>query len=144
MTQARQDEPLEELSIGELVAMASSSASQLLKAEMELAKKELKDDAIKAALGSVLFALVGLIGGLVVILLSIALAYGFVAMGVWHWLAFIIVAVIYVALGGLLGLIGYLRMRRISGAPRTRKTIKDDLSMLRRPGGGTEQPAVEG
>lgn len=144
MTEARPDERLGELSIGELVAMASSSASQLLKAEMDLAKKELKDDAKKAALGSVLFALVGLIGGLVLILLSIALAYGFVAMGVWHWLAFVFVAVIYILLGAALGLIGYLRMRRIGGAPRTRKTLKDDLSMLRRSAGTAEPPAIEG
>jgi hypothetical protein len=38
--------------------------------------------------------------------------------------------------------IGYLRMRKIGGLKRTRRTTKDDLSMLRRGGGDHEQPAI--
>lgn len=144
MTEAQAGERYDEMSVGELVALASSSASQLLRSELELAKSELRDDAKKAALGSVLFALAGLIGGLVLILLSIAAAYGLVAAGIWHWAAFLIVAGAYVLLGALLVGIGYLRMRRIGGASRTRRTLKDDLSLLRRSGRSSERPAVEG
>jgi hypothetical protein len=59
---------------------------------MDLAKLELKADAKKAAIGSAMFSAAGVLGGLVVILLSIAFAYGLVGFGLWHWAAFLIVA----------------------------------------------------
>jgi hypothetical protein len=45
MTEVRPEEPIEDKSLGELVAMATSSLSRLVKSEIELAKMELKDDA---------------------------------------------------------------------------------------------------
>lgn len=123
---------MEDKSIGQLVALATSNVSSLVRSELELAKMELKGDVQKAAIGGTLFAVAGVIACVVVILLSISLAYGFVALGVWPWLAFLIVAFLYVILAGVLCGIGYLRMRRISGLKRTRRTTKDDLAMLRR------------
>lgn len=123
---------MEDKSIGQLVALATSNVSSLVRSELELAKMELKGDVQKAAIGGTLFAVAGVIACVVVILLSISLAYGFVALGVWPWLAFLIVAFSYVILAGVLCGIGYLRMRRISGLKRTRRTTKDDLAMLRR------------
>jgi uncharacterized membrane protein YqjE len=123
---------IEEKSIGELVAQASSSVSSLVRSEMELAKLELKSDAKKAAMGATLFAIAGAIACLIVILLSFALAYGLVAVGVPEWASFIIVALLYLALAIALCVIGGLRMRRMSGMKRTIKTAKDDFAMLRR------------
>jgi uncharacterized membrane protein YqjE len=132
----------EEKSLGELVALASSSVSRLIRSEIDLAKLELKDDAKKAALGSVLFAIAGLIAGIVVILLSIAFAYGLVALGIWHWAAFLIVAGLYVLLAVALVFVGIWRMRKIGGAKRTRKTLKDDLMILRRSGDDSDTKAI--
>ena len=140
MTEVRPDGQIEDKSLGELVALATGSVSKLVKSEIELAKLELKSDAKKAALGGTLFAVAGLIGGIVVILLSIAAAYGLITAGVWNWLAFLIVAGFYVLLAVILITIGMWRMKRMSGASRTRKTVKDDLQMLRR--GSGEQPAL--
>ncbi|WP_433330610.1 phage holin family protein [Spirillospora sp. CA-294931] len=141
MSEALPGERIEDKSLGELVALASGNVSNLIRAEMDLAKIELKSDAKKAALGSVMFAVAGLIAGLIVILLSIAAAYGLVALGIWHWAAFLIVAGLYLLLAlGLIGF-GYLRIRKIDGAKRTRKTLKDDLTMLRRRG-DSDAPAV--
>jgi len=140
MSGTRPDGGIEDKSLGELVADASSSVSRLVRTELELAKLELKGDAKKAALGSVLFGVAGVIACLVVILLSIALAYGLVALGIWHWAAFLIVAGLYTLLGAVLVLIGYLRMQKIGGLQRTRKTAKDDLAMLKR---GRDEPAAE-
>src|SRR5262245_44140 len=114
MTEVRSDEQLEDKSLGELVGIATGSVSRLVKSEIELAKLELKDDAKRAALGGVLFAVAGLIGGIVVILLSIAAAYGLITLGVWNWLAFIIVAGVYVLLAVVLVGIGLLRMKRMT------------------------------
>jgi uncharacterized membrane protein YqjE len=141
MTDATSAGGLEDKSIGELVAIATGSVSHLVKSEIELAKLELKDDAKKAAIGGTLFAIAGLIAGIVVILLSIAAAYGLTTAGVWNWLAFLIVAGAYVLLAAILVGIGLWRMKKISGVSRTRRTVRDDIAMLRR-GGGDEQPAL--
>lgn len=142
MTDERPGGPLEEKSLGELVAIATSSVSNLVKAEIELAKLELKGDAKKAALGGTLFAVAGLMAGIVLILLSIAAAYGLVAAGVWHWLAFVIVAAFYVLLAAVLVGIGLWRMKKMSGARRTRQTVRADLALLRRGGGPDDRPAL--
>ena len=144
MTEVRSDGQLEDKSLGELVALATGSVSHLVKSEIELAKLELKGDAKKAALGGVLFAIAGLIGGIVVILLSIAAAYGLITLGIWNWLAFIIVAGVYVLLAAILVGIGLLRMKKMTGASRTRKTVRDDLAVLRRGGGADDKPALTG
>lgn len=136
------EQELDDKSLGELVAIATGSISQLVKSEIELAKLEMRNDVKKAALGAVLFAIAGLAAGLVVILLSVAFALGLVAVGVFDWLAFIIVAGFYVLLAAALVGLGMLRMRRISGARLTRKTVKDDLAMLRRGGDSEEKPAL--
>ncbi|MCW2946429.1 MAG: hypothetical protein JWR24_3146 [Actinoallomurus sp.] len=144
MTDVRSDGQLEDKSIGELVAIATADVSRLIKAEMELAKLELKGDAKKAGLGGTLFAVAGLIGGIVLILLSIAAAYGLIELGVWRWLAFVIVAGVYVLLAAILIGIGLWRMKKMSRASRTRKTVKEDLAILRHRGGSDDKPALTG
>jgi uncharacterized membrane protein YqjE len=134
MTDVRPGEHIEDKSVGELVALASSNVSRLIRSEIELAKLELKDDAKKAALGGTMFGVAGVIACVVLILLSISAAYGLVALGVWHWAAFLIVAVAYMILALALVSIGYMRMRTISGIERTRKTLKKDIAALRRSG----------
>jgi uncharacterized membrane protein YqjE len=141
MTEVRSDGQLEDKSLGELVAIATGSVSRLVKSEIELAKLELKDDAKKAALGGTLFAVAGLIGGIVVILLSIAAAFGLITAGIWNWAAFLIVAGAYVVLAAILVGIGLWRMKKMSGASRTRKTVKDDIALLRR-SGNDDTPAL--
>jgi uncharacterized membrane protein YqjE len=135
------DVQIEDKSLGELVALTSANLSRLVKSEIELAKLELKGDAKRAALGAVLFGVAGVIACVVVILLSIAAAYGLVAVGIYHWAAFLIVAGAYVLLAAALVGIGYLRLRKISGLRATRKTVTDDLAMLRR-SSDAQPPAI--
>jgi uncharacterized membrane protein YqjE len=134
------DGNLDDKSLGELVATASANLSQLVKSEIELAKLELKGDAKRVALGGVLFGVAGAIACLVVILLSIAAAYGLIAAGIWDWAAFLIVSGAYVLLAAVLIGIGLLRLRKMSRLSATRKTVTDDLAMLRR--SGDQQPAI--
>ena len=140
MGEVSPDGRLEDKSLGDLVAMASANVSRLVKSEIELAKLELKGDAKRAALGGVLFAVAGVIACVVVILLSIAAAYGLVAAGIWHWAAFLIVSGAYVLLAAVLIGIGLLRLRKMSRLSATRKTVTDDIAMLRR--SGEQPPAI--
>jgi hypothetical protein len=78
-------------------------------------------------------AVVALFGAcLVVVLLCFAFAYGLVALGIWTWAAFLIVAGTCLLLIGLAGLIAYLVIRRVTGMRMTRQTVMDDIKTLRR------------
>lgn len=118
-------------SLGDLVAQATKDISQLVHFEIALAKSELKMDARRVGIAAAL-AVVGLfVACLVVVLLCFAYAYGLVAAGIWDWAAFLIVAGTCVVVIGLAGLIAYGRIRKVTGMKMTRKTVSDDIGMLR-------------
>jgi len=64
-------------------------------------------------------------------MLSYALAFGLITLGIWNWAAFLIVAGAYVVLGALAMLIVYVTLRRITGLRQTRDTVQEDLALLR-------------
>ena len=133
-------------SLGELVALAAKDMSSLLRYEISLAKRELKMDVRRIGIAAVIgvVALFGLC--LIVVLLCFAYAYGLMAAGVWPWLAFIYVAVTCLVLIALGGLVAFLIVRRVTGMKMTRKTVMDDIGMLRRsePSPNGSGPAVSG
>ncbi len=119
-------------SLGDLVALAAKDVSQLLRYEISLAKGELKMDARRIGVAAAL-AVVGLfVGCLLLVLLCIAFAYGLVALGIWNWAAFLIVAGTCLLLIALAGLIAFTRIRKVTGMKMTRQTVIDDIGMLRR------------
>jgi uncharacterized membrane protein YqjE len=121
-------------SLGELVAQAAKDMSSLVRYEISLAKSELKMDARRIVIAAAL-AVVGLfVGCLVLVLLCFAFAYGLVAAGIWGgtWFAFVVVALTCVVLIVVAGLIAWGRIRKVTGMKMTRKTVMDDIGMLRR------------
>jgi uncharacterized membrane protein YqjE len=121
-------------SLGDLVALAVSDISQLVRYEVDLAKVELKADARRIGIGGALIGVAAFVGCLVLMLLCFAYAYGLIAAGIWAWAAFLIVAGTCVLLAGLAVGIGFLTIRRLTGLRRTRGTIAKDLALLRRDG----------
>ncbi len=87
-------------SLGDLVALAAKDVSQLIRYEIDLAKTELKGDAKRVGIAVAGFGLAAFVGCLVLVLLCIALAYGLIALGIWHWAAFLIVAGLLILLAG--------------------------------------------
>jgi hypothetical protein len=118
-------------SLGDLVALAAKDVSQLIRYEIDLAKTELKGDARRAGLAAALSGMAAFVGCLVLVLLSFAFAYGLVALGIWDWAAFLIVAGTEVLVAGIAVGIAALKVRRISGLRQTRKTVTEGLGMLR-------------
>ncbi|MFI0486476.1 phage holin family protein [Actinomadura sp. 9N215] len=143
MSEALPGDRVEDKSLGDLATTALSEMSDIIRLEMELARVELKADAKKAAISSVMFTIAAVMGGIVVILLSISFAYGLIGLGLWRWLAFLIVAVVYVVLAGVLMLVAKRFIKKIEGAKRTRKSLKSDLSKLRRRG-DSDTPELTG
>ena len=119
-------------SLGDLVALAVSDISQLVRYEVDLAKLEFKADARKLGIGAVLFGVAAFVGCLVLMVLCFAFAYGLMALGIWGWAAFLIVAGTCVLLAAAAVLIGFTRFKGLTGLRRTRSTVSDDLALIRR------------
>jgi uncharacterized membrane protein YqjE len=124
----------DEQTLGMLVSLAVKDVTQLIRCELDLAKLELKADARRLGIAGTLLVIAAFVACLVLMLLSFAFAYGLVALGIFPWAAFLIVAGVYVLLAGLAVLIGALKVRSVSALRKTRRTVQDDLSVLRRDG----------
>ena len=120
-------------SLGELVALAAKDMSSLVRAEINLAKSEFKMDAKRIGFAAGIAVVVLFVACLIVVLLCFALAYGLVyAFGIPIYAGFLcavgaclIISIVAVA-------IAYLVIRRVTGMKMTRKTVMDDIGMLRR------------
>jgi Putative Actinobacterial Holin-X, holin superfamily III len=120
-------------SIGDLVSVAARDISQLVRYELDLAKSELKTDVKRVAIGGALMAIGGFAAGLILMVLCFAFAYGLNAGTGWPlWGTFLVVfgALVLLAIASML--VGYMLMRRLTGMTKTRRSLADGLSMLRR------------
>jgi uncharacterized membrane protein YqjE len=128
-----------EASVGNLVSLAVKDVTQLVRCELDLAKLELKADVRRLGVGAVLLGISAFVGCLILMLLCFALAYGLMALGIWGWAAFLITAGACLLIAGLAVLIGVVMFKRLGGLPKTRRTVQDDLALLRR-GDGADAP----
>jgi hypothetical protein len=121
------------------VALAAKDVSQLLRYEIDLAKTELRGDMRRVGIAAGLGGAAAFVGCLMLVLLCFAFAYGLVALGIWTWAAFLIVAGTCVLVIGLAGLIAFLAVRHLSGLRRTRKSVAEGIGALR---GDSKDPGV--
>jgi Putative Actinobacterial Holin-X, holin superfamily III len=131
-----------EASVGGLVSLAVKDITQLIRYELDLAKLELKADVRRLGLGGALLGVAAFVLCLVIMLLCFALAFGLITLGIWSWAAFLITAGTCVLLAGLAVLLGIVMMKRLGGLAKTRRTVQDDLAVLRRGDGAGTPPAV--
>jgi hypothetical protein len=111
-------QPVEEPSIGQLVASASRDVSTLIRHEITLAKSEVKVSLKAGGLGAALFAAAGFVLVLAVIMLSVAIAYFIHMTGLDLAWCFSIVFLLYVLIAGLLAFIGYRKIRAVRAPER--------------------------
>lgn len=128
-------------SLGDLVSRAVADITKLIRCELDLAKMELKADALRIGIGAALFAIAGFFGCLVLVMLSFAYAYGLARAGIWQWAAFALVALTWALLGGAAVGIAAAKLRGLTGLRKTRKTVADDIALIKRDR-EPEQPAV--
>ena len=132
-----------EPSIGDLVSQAIRDVTQLVRCELALAKLELRDDVKRLGLAAALLVIATLGGCLILVMLCWALAYGLVALGIWPWAAFLIVAGALLLLVSLAILVVVIKVRGVSGLRKTRQTVQQDLALLKRDDDTPARPAVE-
>jgi len=119
-----------EPSVGQLVSDASTHLSTIIRGEIELAKLELRSSVKNAGAGIGFF-----VGAAVLALFSLvygfqALAEGIAALGVYRWLAFLIVFLLQLLVAGLFGWFGFKKVKRVRAPERTIKTTKETVDYL--------------
>ena len=120
-------------SLGELVALAAKDMSSLVRAEISLAKSEFKMDAKRIGFAAVIAVVVLFVACLIVVLLCFALAYGLVAaFDIPIYAGFLCTVGACLLISVIAVAIAYLVIRRVTGMKMTRKTVMDDIGMLRR------------
>jgi len=119
-------------SIGDLVSVAARDISQLVRYELDLAKLELKADAKRVGIGGALLGIAVFAACLVLMLLCFAFAYGLNALGIWLWASFLIVAGACILIIGGAALIAWRMVRKLTGMSKTRTSLADGVSLLRR------------
>lgn len=140
------DDQRSQQSLGELVSLALKDVSSLVQHEIQLAKKELTFDAKRAAVGAVFVALILFVTYPLFLMLLFAGAYGLHShtFGQPIWAGFLWMALlVFLILGGS-ALIAVAFFKKITGISLTRKTIADDITMLkqRKPSSDESTPAV--
>lgn len=128
-----------EASFGELVKDATEQLSMLVRSEIELAKLEVSATVKRAGLGGALFGAAAVVLLLSLPFLFVALAEGLVAAGLWRWLAYLIVFVLFLVIAGVLVVIGFRLVKKISKPERTISTVREIPQALRRGGNAAEE-----
>ena len=111
-------QPAEEPSIGQLVASASRDVSALIRHEIALAKSEVKVSVRNGGLGAGLFAAAGFLVLLAVIMASLALVYFIAMTGLDLAWSYSIVFLLYLLIAGLLGYVGFRKVRTVGPPER--------------------------
>jgi hypothetical protein len=124
-----------ETSIGELIGDISADLSRLFRQEIELAKTEVRQEAVKAGKAAGMLGGAGFAGYLAVVLLSFAAVFGLANVIDAGWAA-LIIAVVWAAIGAALYAGGRNRLKAVDPVPRrTVDTIKEDAQWLKNPTG---------
>lgn len=120
-----------EPSLGELIGEATRDLSQLFRAEVDLAKLELKEEATTAAKAGGMMAAAGVLGHLALLLALFAAAWG-LATVMPTGVAFLIVAVVVAIVAAVLFAVGRSRMKEATPvAPQTVETLQEDARWAR-------------
>ena len=129
-------------SIGALVTDVTTQLSNLVRAEVELAKAEVTAEVRKGVTGSVFFAVAGAIGLFSLFYFFFALAE---LLSLWflRWVAFGIVFVLMVLVAALFGFLGYRKVRKIRKPERTIESLRESADMLQHLGRSDGPPELD-
>lgn len=125
--------PEREPTLGRLVADATRDVSSLLQGEIALAKSELKVSLTAGGVGAGLLAAAAFCGLLMLILLSVSVAYLIHWGGdglALHW-AFLIVTGFYLLVAAVLAMVGIKKVKQVRPPNKTIATAKEIPAALK-------------
>ena len=120
-----------EPSLGQLVNDASESVSTIIRGEIELAKLELRSSVKNAGVGVGLFVAAAVLLAYSLTFGLLSLAEGLVALGLYRWLAYLVVFALLVVLVALLVFVGVRKVKRVKAPQRTIDTGRDTVAYLK-------------
>lgn len=120
-------------SLGELIGEVSKDFSTLFRQELELAKAEVQQSAVRTGKGAGLFGGAGVSGLFCLLFLSIALWWGLGYLMGNAWSA-VIVAVIWAIIALVTFLVGRRELKAVRGMPKTVESLKKIPDTLKRNG----------
>jgi hypothetical protein len=134
--------PAGEQTIGGLVRDVSTQLSNLVRAEVELAKAEVTAEVRKGVTGSVFFAVAAAIGLFSLFFFFFALAE-LLSLWLLRWVAFAIVFVLMVLGAALFGFLGYRKVQKIRKPERTIESLRESADMLQHLGRSDGRPELD-
>ena len=117
-------------SFGVLITEAIADIQVLVRQSIQLAVLELKESGRRALMASLLVVIaitLFLVSGL---LLVIALAFGFIALGLPAWLAFVVDALLFIAAGGVLLLIAKSNAEKVKAPTNAADSIETSINTI--------------
>jgi hypothetical protein len=124
--------PLEQRSLGELVATLSRDVALLVHQEIELVKADLLSGVRKVMVGAAGLIVGAVLALLAVPLISVAIALGVHALGVSLGWSFLIVGGGFLVLAGGAALVGITRLRKAKPPTRAVESVKADIHAITR------------
>jgi hypothetical protein len=118
-------------SLGELLARISTDVSDLVRAEVDLARRELSSSAKAGGIAAGVFGAVGVLLLGAVLIASVGGAEFIHRAGIALGWSFLIVAGGYLLVGALLALVGRLAVKRVAPPRRTIVTVRDGVAAAR-------------
>lgn len=116
----------------DLIGATVAEARALLRTELQLARRELSENAARAGGGLALFALAALIAFVGLVALAVAAVLGVAALGIDIAWAALIVAVGFLLVAMIFALIGKSRLSAASLTPkRTLNQFKSDVHVVK-------------
>lgn len=127
----RNDRPLRERSMVDLVRSIATDTSTLVRKQVELAKQEVVEGIRAKAMGAAALAVAGVFGLFVMGFLGLAAAYA-LDLVVEQWVSRLIVAGVFMLLAAVAAVFGLRAMKKGSIAPEeTKRTVKEDVEWAR-------------
>jgi hypothetical protein len=122
---------VENVPVSALVSQVTEDLSRLVRQELELARTELRQEAVKTGKAAGMLGGAGVGGHLVLVFASLALMFGLDAVMPLGWAA-LVVAAVWLLASAVLFAVGRSRLRRVNPVPeQTIDTVKEDVQWAR-------------
>ena len=136
-----------DLGVGDIVKSISGDVKLLVRDEIQLAKSELVPAAKNAGIGAGLFGAAGYFAISALSVLYFAAAFA-LAQVVDTWLAFLIVGVALLLIAAVLGLVGFVLVKRVKAPEKTianaNATVAEIKAAVQRGNAAATAPQIEG
>jgi Putative Actinobacterial Holin-X, holin superfamily III len=110
-------------SVGAAFSDVATDLSTLMRQEVELAKAELRQSAVRAGKGAGMLAGAGISGHFVLVFVSVAAWWG-IGDSIGHGWSALVVGAAWLIVAAVLGLAGRREITAVSGTPQTVQTVK--------------------